>query len=569
MRSCPLKVRLRDYYKLEKKLLTVFLVSSFAVTIMDLWAPNLVRVLMDDIIPARNMDRFGRFSLLLLGLYLLRFAISLFSYSRGQLMGSRLKYHMRNDLYKKILGLPPKFFNENKSGDLIARLTGDLESSSTLLYRGLEDILFSILSIIGAVFVMVRFSPTLTMLTLLPLPFISAFVWIRNERLKKGYGAIRRRNSELTSNIHDTLKTVFFVKDNLLESYRYGKFQERNKELLGEEKKNCLNISFLMSGITFYNNLTQMIIIFAGGYLFIEERITMGVILSFLLLTNRFRIYLIKLMGLVDIYQRGMTGISRFREILDTREEKPGAERIESSIETLELKNLSFSHGGREVISKLNITVNRGEKIAFVGKSGIGKSTILNLIKKGLTPQEGSILINGVCLSSIDRSDYLGRLGIIDQNEHIMNESVEENIRVVDRDMSIEAFNKSLERSMFHEVVEELPEKESTLLGSNGIQLSSGQKQRIAAARIFLKRPEILLLDEATNTLDNLTESKIMENIHSYFKDRIVVAVAHRLDTLKNFDRIYVLGEGGIVECGSFDELLSNRNVFYGMYKGG
>lgn len=569
MRSYPLKVKLRDYYKLERKLLTVFLVSSFAVTLMDLWAPNLVRVLMDDIIPARDMNRFARSSLLLGGLYILRFAVSLFSYSRGQLMGNRLKYHMRNDLYKKILDLPSKFFNKNKSGDLITRLTGDLESSSTLLYRGLEDILFSILSIIGAVFVMVGFSPALTVLTLLPLPFTSAFVWLRNERLKRGYGAIRGKNSELTSNIHDTLKTIFFIKDNLLEGYRYGKFQERNEELLEEERRNCFNISLLMSGITFYNNLTQMIIIFAGGYLYIGERITMGVILSFLLLTNRFRIYLIKLMGLVDIYQRGMTGISRFREIMNTKEEESGKNKIEDPIETLELKDLTFSHGGREVISKLNITVNKGEKIAFVGRSGVGKSTLLNLIKKALVPQEGKILINGVCLSSIDRVDYLGRLGIIDQNEHIMNESVEENITAVRRDMDIEDFNKSLERSMFHEVVEELPERESTLPGSNGIQLSSGQKQRIAAARVFLKKPEILILDEATNTLDNITEAKIMENIHSYFKDRIVVAVAHRLDTLKNFDRIYVLGEEGVIESGSFHELLRRKTIFYGMYRGG
>ncbi|GLI57278.1 multidrug ABC transporter ATP-binding protein [Propionigenium maris DSM 9537] len=564
-----MKVKLRDYYKLERKLLTVFLVSSFAVTLMDLWAPNLVRVLMDDIIPARDMNRFARSSLLLGGLYILRFAVSLFSYSRGQLMGNRLKYHMRNDLYKKILDLPSKFFNKNKSGDLITRLTGDLESSSTLLYRGLEDILFSILSIIGAVFVMVGFSPALTVLTLLPLPFTSAFVWLRNERLKRGYGAIRGKNSELTSNIHDTLKTIFFIKDNLLEGYRYGKFQERNEELLEEERRNCFNISLLMSGITFYNNLTQMIIIFAGGYLYIGERITMGVILSFLLLTNRFRIYLIKLMGLVDIYQRGMTGISRFREIMNTKEEESGKNKIEDPIETLELKDLTFSHGGREVISKLNITVNKGEKIAFVGRSGVGKSTLLNLIKKALVPQEGKILINGVCLSSIDRVDYLGRLGIIDQNEHIMNESVEENITAVRRDMDIEDFNKSLERSMFHEVVEELPERESTLPGSNGIQLSSGQKQRIAAARVFLKKPEILILDEATNTLDNITEAKIMENIHSYFKDRIVVAVAHRLDTLKNFDRIYVLGEEGVIESGSFHELLRRKTIFYGMYRGG
>ena len=412
-----MKTRILNYYRREGKLLAAFLVSSFAVTLMDLWAPNLVRVLMDEIIPSKDLQRFARFSLLLPALYIMRFIVSLFSYSRGQLMGNRLKYHMRNDLYRKILALPSKFFNENRSGDLIARVTGDLESSSTLLYRGLEDVGFSVLSIIGAVLVMVRFSPILTLLTLLPLPFVSVFVWIRNERLKRGYGAIRGRSSDLTSNIHDTLRTIFFVKDNLLEDYRYEKFQKKNKALLEEEKENCMNISLLMSGITFYNNLTQMIIIFAGGYLYIGEKITMGVILSFLLLTNRFRIYLIKLMGLVDIYQRGMAGITRFREIMNTEGEDPGENKIEESIETLELRDLTFSHGGRKIISKLNLTVNRGEKIAFVGESGIGKSTILNLIKRGISPQGGKILINGVCLSSIDRVDYLSRLGVIDQNE--------------------------------------------------------------------------------------------------------------------------------------------------------
>ena len=416
---------------------------------------------------------------------------------------------------------------------------------------------------------MLRFSIPLTILTLAPLPFVSFFVWIRNERLKEGYTSIRRGSSELTSNIHDTLRTVFFVKDNLLEDYKHSKFHEKNKGLLDQEEKNCMNISLLMSGITFYNNLTQMIIIFAGGYFYINEKISMGIILSFLLLTNRFRLYLIKLMGLVDIYQRGMTGISRFKEIMNTEVEKNNGEKITESIKTLEFRDLSFSHGGKEIISRLNLTINRGEKVAFVGKSGIGKSTILNLIKKGISPQNGQVLVNGVCLSTVDHREYLGRLGIIDQNEHIMNESVEENIRMVKTDRNPEEFNRSLKRSMFQDVVENLPQKKDTLLGESGVSLSSGQKQRVAAARIFLKNPEVLLLDEATNTLDNLTESQIMSNIHRYFEDRIVVAVAHRLDTLKNFDRIFVLGEKGILESGNFQELLSKKKVFYNMYTGG
>lgn len=458
-------------------------------------------------------------SLILALVYILRMVISIVSNSRGQLMGNKIKFHMKNDLYKKMLNMPTAFFYRTSKGDMITRVTSDLEAASSLLHRGVEDLLFSLLSIAGSVFIMYRFNKTLSILTILPLPLIFYYVYHRNLQLKKGYARVRSSSSKLTSDIHDTLRTIVFVKDNLLEEYKTEKFYGKNKELLSAERENFLNISLLMGSIVFYGNLTQLIIIFAGGYLFINGNISMGVIVSFLLLTGRFRVYLMKLMGLVDIYQRGMAGIERFTDLMeiDTGDSNKGL--IIKNIEKIILEGIGFSYEERKIFRDFTINIDKGDKIAFVGESGIGKSTILNLIKGSLVPDRGKVYINGVPLSEVDEDSYLRKIACVDQNDHIMSESIEENIRVAaGKDCTGEEFQRSIERAELKNIIADLPNREKTILGEGGVELSSGQKQRIALARMFLKDPEVILLDEATNTLDNITEQNIMENIHKHFK---------------------------------------------------
>lgn len=557
------------YYLKERKLLTYFLVSSFFVTVLDLYGPIVVQNLIDNSIPKKNINEFFMFSAFLLTLYIIRLFLSIYSSSRGQLMGNRIKFFMREDLFKKILNQPDTYFMKNQSGDIISRVTNDLENVSALLYRGLEDFLFSILSIAGAMALMATFNLKLTLITMIPLPIAIYFTIIQNKKLKYGYIEVRERFSKLTSGIHDSLKTIFFIKDNVLEKDTLEKFSSKNKELLSVEKNNIFNTSALMSGINFYNQLTQLIVIFIGGYMHIKGEISFGIIVSFILLTNRFRVYLLRLMGLVDVFQRGATGISRFLEIMNIPNIKDGNTIIEKNIDSIKVDGLNFAFDKQEVIKNLSITIEKGEKVAFVGESGVGKTTIFSLLKRTFLPEENTIFINDLCIHEVDRESLLNRIAIVDQKDSLMNETILENIKVVKRDATKKEIEEALELAELKEFVESLEKKENTKLGQGGIELSSGQKQRLSMARLFLKDPEIIFLDEGTSALDNILEKKIMDNILQKFEDKIIISIAHRLNTLKKFNKIVVLGKDGIKEIGDFQSLIDKKGVFFNMYKAG
>ncbi|MEG2256463.1 MAG: ABC transporter transmembrane domain-containing protein, partial [Cetobacterium sp.] len=256
------------------------MVSSFIVTALDLYGPILVQDLIDYSIPNKDIPKFLKYTSILLSVYLIRFLFSIFSSYKGQLMGNKIKYKMREDLFNKILSQSPKFFQEKQSGDIITRLTNDLENVSSLLYRGLEDFLFSVLSISGAIILMLNFNVKLAIITMLPLPFAIYFTIYQNKKLKIGYGEVRKKMSSLTSNIHSTLRVIFFIKDNALEDEKIKKFNKNNKKLLDIENKNVFNISSLISGINFYNQFTQLLVIFVGGYLHMRGEISFGIMVS-------------------------------------------------------------------------------------------------------------------------------------------------------------------------------------------------------------------------------------------------------------------------------------------------
>lgn len=561
--------KIYHYYLVEKKLLAYFLLSSLLVTVLDLYGPLVVKKLIDISIPQKNIREFMLFSLFLLFMYILRFFTSLFSASRGRLMGNKIKFYMREDLMKKVLHQPDVFFMKRQSGDLISRITNDLENVSLLLYRGLEDFLFSILSIVGALILMINFNLKLTLFIMIPFPFAVLFTIIENRKLKKGYADIRTKISVLTSSVHSTLRTIFFIKDNSLEKDSFKKLSNKNLSLLEVEKKNIFHIASLMSGVNLYNQLTQLVVIFAGGYMHIKGQISFGLIVSFLMLTSRFRIYLLRLLGLVDVFQRGASGIVRFLEIINLEDANDGTINLESPIENIEIRNINFAFGSKKVLNNISVEIKKGEKIAFVGESGVGKTTMFSILKKSFETQEGLILINGTSLASIKRKSFLDRVSIVNQSDSILNDTIYENLKIVKRDATNSEIEEAIKKSQLFEVIEELENKEKTLLGEGGIELSSGQKQRIAIARVFLKNPDVVLLDEGTSALDNLLEKKIMNNLLEEFKDKIVISIAHRLNTLKDFDKIIVLEKSGVAEIGTFDELMANKNLFYNMCKAG
>ena len=248
---------------------------------------------------------------------------------------------------------------------------------------------------------------------------------------------------------------------------------------------------------------------------------------------------------------------------------KDGNTIIEKNIDSIKVDGLNFAFDKQEVIKNLSITIEKGEKVAFVGESGVGKTTIFSLLKRTFLPEENTIFINDLCIHEVDRKSLLNRIAIVDQRDSLMNETILENIKVVKRDATKKEIEEALELAELKEFVESLEKKENTKLGQGGIELSSGQKQRLSMARLFLKDPEIIFLDEGTSALDNILEKKIMDNILQKFEDKIIISIAHRLNTLKNFNKIVVLGKDGIKEIGDFQSLIDKKGVFFNMYKAG
>ena len=558
------------YYSREKKLLFIFIFFNLVVTVLDLFAPLVVKNIIDKSIPSKNIRELTILIFFTLFLYGARTFFAVLTFSRGQLMGNRIKYHMRNDLFSHFLKQSRDFFNKKDSGELISRITGDLESSSALLYRGLQDLLASGGSLMGGFVLMFLYSPLLACITFAPFPLGLVFVYTKNKKMKAGYREIRRKNSSLTVVIHEMLRVILFLKDNLLENTAYKKFLAANDNLLNSEKANFLNVGIFMSGVTFYVHLTQLILIGAGGVLYIHGKISIGIIVSFLLLVDRFKVSLIKLAGLTDTYQKGTAGIKRLKDMLNTDCTLPeGDKNIGGKFESLRFENVGFYYEKNiPVLKNINFEIRRGEKIAVVGRSGAGKTTLMNLIKRNYLAGTGNIFINNINYKDTNHKNILSLMGIIEQKENILNDTVYNNIAVVKENASEKEVILAAEKACIHEMINSLPEKYNTILGSGGTFLSTGQYQRIALARIFLKNPEIIILDEAMSGLDNTSENIILKNIETSFKNKTVIAVTHRLSAVKTFDRIIVLGKEGIAEEGNYEELMKREGEFFHIQKG-
>ena len=558
------------YYSREKKLLFIFIVFNLIVTVLDLSTPLVVKSIIDKSIPSKNIHELLILILFALSLYGARTFFAVLTFSRGQLMGNRIKYHMRNDLFSHFLKQSHSFFNKKESGELISRITGDLESSSALLYRGLQDLLASGGSLVGGFFLMFLYSPLLACITFAPFPLGLIFVYTKNKKMKAGYREIRKKNSSLTVVIHEMFRVILFLKDNLLEKTAYKRFLKANDNLLNSEKANFLNVGIFMSGVTFYVHLTQLILIGAGGVLYIHEKISIGIIVSFLLLVDRFKVSLIKLAGLTDTYQKGTAGIRRFKDMLESDFTLPqGDKNIGSEFQSLVFENVGFSYSQDiPVLKNINFEIKRGEKIAVVGRSGAGKTTLMNLIKRNYLADTGNIFINNINYRDTNHKNILSLMGIIEQKENILNDTVFNNIAIVKENAQKDEVILAAEKAFIHNMIDSLPEKYDTLLGSGGTLLSTGQYQRIALARIFLKNPEIIVLDEAMSGLDNASENIILKNIETSFKNKTVIAVTHRLSAVKAFDKIIVLGKNGIEEVGTYEELMKKEGEFFHIQKG-
>lgn len=556
------------YLKEERKLLFLFLTVRIFMTTIDIYSPLLVKNLIDKAVSNKNMELLIKFSIALIILYILRFISAVNSQANGKLLGTRIRQSMRNRLVKKILNQPVNFFKTHKRGDIISRVMGDLDSVSTLCHRGLEDFIFSVVTITVSIVIMFMFNLNLSLIALIPLPFTLIFVYRENRKMKEGHRKVRKNNGILSATLLDILRTIFFLKDNTLEEVAVQKFFVKNDELVESEKKNIVPSSLIASGVTFYSNITQLVIILVGGYLYIKGSVTMGIILSFILLVDRFRLRIMRMVGLVDIYQKGMSGIRRFNEFIALDDRKDGDLELDERIETIKFENVGFRYGDRVVLKGMNLEIKKGDRVAFVGESGIGKTTTASLLKRASIATNGKIYINGKNIERIKFKSYLDRVGIVDQNDYILSDSIIDNITIVKDNYSESDLKRALDKAYIYDMIDRFENGERTEIGESGVEISTGQKQKIAMARIFLKNPDVLILDEATNAMDIINEKAILTNLKEEFSEGIIIAITHRLSILEDFNKVYLLGDEGIIEEGSFKELMERKERFYKLYHG-
>lgn len=555
---------IKNQYKKETKLLTRFILSSILVSILDLLSPYITKVVIDDIIPSKNKLLLLVASMTMAGVYVVRYFISRFSSSRGRLMGYKIKSNMRKKLINHILKQPKIFFDKREKGQLISKFTSDMENVSILMYRGLEDLIMSSLAIIGAFFFMINLNPLLTVVAFLPLPLGMSYAVKKNRILKKGYSDIRFAVGAYTGRIQDILKNMELIKVNGIEEKIKEKHNYKNNNILDTERENMFAVTELMSGVNLYAQLTQLLVIFLGGLMFIEGQTTLGILVSFLLFITRLRLALLRMMGLLDTYQKGTSGIKRYKEIMETQVVNPqGKIKFQGLQEKIEFKDVRFSYNGEnEVLKGINLSIAKGEKLALVGNSGSGKTTLMNLIKKLYKPSNGNLKIDDRNINDYINRDYYNKLGVISQDSMILKGTLEENINLYEKGEILDALAKA-------ELLEKYKlwgENSKVKLGDGGEKLSGGEKQRISLARLLKKDPDIILMDEATSAMDNILEEKIIKTLKKGWDEKTVVAIAHRLESIKNFDRIIFLENGRIVESGSFQELLTLKNRFYRMY---
>lgn len=562
--------RLVEYYKPHKKLFYLDFSSAFFTALMDLFFPLVVSFAINKVLPNKDVKLFFTLMLVLLVLYTIRFITNYIVHYIGHIMGTRIEHDMRRDLFNHIQTLPFNFFENNRKGKLSAGIIYDLNDISEFAHHAPEDIFIALTTIIGSFALMFFINIKLTIATFIMVPILITFTISKNVKMKTTFRKMREKIADVNAQIDDSLSSIKVVQAFSNEDYEMEKFAKGNtffKEIKEDAYK---TMAEYFTGVEFIANMISLIVISYGGYLILNKDALYGDIVGFLLYVNILILPIRRFATLIELFQKGMTGFERFCKTMDIKSDiidSENAIKIDNVKGKIEFKSVTFSYDSNNtIINNINLTINPGENLAIVGPSGAGKTTLLNLIPRFYNIDSGEILIDDKNITDIKLSSLRDNIGIVQQDVILFAGSIKDNIRYAKLDASDDDIYQAAKKANILEFVNKLEYGFDTYIGERGVKLSGGQKQRIAIARVFLKNPNILILDEATSSLDNESEKLVQESLYELAKNRTTLVIAHRLSTIKNADRIIVLTEDGIVEEGSHNELLSNNFIYSKLY---
>lgn len=564
------------YFKKYKFILMFDLFCAALTTLTDLVLPMILRRLTNAGLGTYTLTREMIFRMA--GLLLIMKIIDLFAgfymTKTGHIMGAKIETDMRYDVFQHLQKLSDSYFNETKVGQIMARITSDLFDITEFSHHCPEEYFIGLIKIIVSFAILVRLNTLLTVILFLSIPLMIVFASKYNRRMRKGFKEQKRHIGVLNADIEDSLLGVKVVKSFANEDVEIEKFQKGNKKFLDIKSETYSSMAGFNTITKAFDGIMYIIVVLFGGLFLVEGKMSSGDIVAFILYVQTLLTTVRRIVEFTEQFQRGMTGIERFTEIMDQDIEifdDEDAVDLENVKGKIEIKNVSFKYNNNNenVLNNISFTINPGQKVALVGPSGGGKTTLCNLIPRFYDVEDGEILVEGIDVRKIKLQSLRSNIGMVQQDVYLFSGTVRENILYGKPDATEQEIIDAAKAAGAYDFIMNLENGFDTYVGERGVMLSGGQKQRISIARVFLKNPPILILDEATSALDNKSEFIVQESLENLAKGRSSLTIAHRLTTVQNADLILVLTEEGIIERGTHQELMEQKGYYYNLYTQG
>ena len=568
------KKKLSAYYKPYKGLFLADMMFAMIGAAITLVIPLMVRYITGTVVllpieeASSTIIRLGIFMVLLV---IVEGYCNYFIGYYGHVMGAKIEHDMRNEIFGHYQKLSFAFFDNQKVGHLLSRITSDLFDITELLHHGPEDVVISAIKLLGAFIILLMINAKLAFVAIGFVVLMLLYAVAMNGRMRGAFRENRSRIADINSQIEDSLSGIRVVKSFSNEETEMDKFEEGNSRFVDSKKKSYRYMGTYNSGMGVFSTLITVGSLLMGAWLMMKGELSAADLVTFLLYINNFTEPVKKLVNFTEQFQNGYSGYERFVEIMNiapdikNKEDAKSLDRVQGEIQ-FEDVSFHYSENKENVLSHVNLDVKPGEYVALVGSSGAGKTTLCSLIPRFYDVTGGAVRLDGIDIRDVKLKDLRRQIGIVQQDVYLFAGTILENIRYGKPEATDEEVVNAAMAANAHEFIMSLPEGYNTDIGQRGVKLSGGQKQRLSIARVFLKNPPVLIFDEATSALDNESEKIVQHSLELLAKDRTTFVIAHRLSTIRNAERILVLTEDGIAEEGTHESLLAQGGIYAGLY---
>ena len=564
-----------SYYKPYRRLLLMDVASAFVVSLIALILPLCIRYITKTLLAEptpQTLNQLYQIGGVMLALVAIHTACNFFVDYRGHSMGALIERDMRQELFEHYQKLSFRFYDEQRTGQLMSRITNDLFWIAEFCHHGPEDLAIGLLTLAGVFAISITINAELTLIIFLFIPIMAAYAFYFNKKMKAALRKSKQRIGDVNAQVEDTLAGIRVVQSFTNEALEQEKFAVENSRFVASRKEGYRSEAYFSGGMIAFTQLITVAVVISGAARIIHGSLDLADLLTYLLYVGLIIEPIQRLVNFARLYQEGITGFERFVDILEIEpdiQDAPDAIELESVRGDIEFRNVSFTYhdGADYVLKNLCLHIRAGEYVALAGFSGVGKTTLCSLIPRFYEVNEGQIRLDGRDIRHIRLRSLRGNIGIVHQDVYLFAGTVADNIRYGKPEATREEIIAAAKKANAHDFIMELPHGYDTEIGQRGVKLSGGQKQRLSIARTFLKDPPIIIFDEATSSLDNESEKAIQQSMEALASNRTTIVIAHRLSTIRNAQRIILLTEQGIEEQGTHDQLIARDGAYAGLYR--